>query len=141
AAIGIDLSATATTHVAVTASDGTNSNTVSQDITWTVTDLAGKSSSSDTVTIRKGDSLLLTASGSGSVLTIDADGDSIVDITSVPGAATAFQYATAGTFIATAKIDGTEVGTLTVVVVDVQMNKAIAAEVGFERINDVTKDM
>ena len=137
-AIGINLSATSTTNVAVTASDGTNSNTVSQDITWTVTDLSTTTYSTDTVTIRKGDFLLLTANGTGSVLTIDANGDGTVDFTGAPGENFAYQYGTAGTYVAQAWIDGNSGGTLTVIVVDLTELKPVDIQVGYTWTQAVT---
>src|SRR5262249_15647811 len=118
--------------------DGQSTTDVTQMITWTPTDLNGKSASTDIVKIRKNDSLLLTASGTGAVLTIDADGDGLVDLTGAPDNNFAYQYATSGTFVAQAWIDGNLVGTLTVVVVDVNFNGPIACEAHFQREKDVT---
>jgi hypothetical protein len=134
---GINLSSTSTTHVAVTATDGTTSNTVSQDITWTATDLSGKYSSSDIFKIRANDSLLLTASGTGSTLTIDPLGDGTTILTGTPGQTFPFQYSVAGTYTATASIDGGAVGTLLVIVIGVDLSKPIACEVNFKREKDV----
>jgi hypothetical protein len=85
------------------------------------------------LTIRQGDSLLLTATGSGSILTLDADGDGVEDFTGAPGAKFAYQYSATGTFIARAKVDGAEAGSLTIKVVAVDLDGPIACEVGFKR--------
>jgi hypothetical protein len=134
--LGITLSPTAATNVSVTATDGPFTNTASQDITWTATDLAGQNSSSDTVTIRMGDSLLLTASGSGTVLTIDPDGNG-VQFTDALGNNFPYQYSTAGTYTAQAWIDGNSMGTLTVVVVSLVELKPVDIQVGYTRVQAV----
>lgn len=138
ASLGITLSPSNPTHVAVTATnDFGDSNSVQQDLTWTATDLTGQSFSSDSVVIRKGDSLLLTAIGAGTVLTLDVDGDGSVDFTGTPGQAFPAPYGTAGTFTAQAKIDGVDVGSLLIVVMSVNLDKPVACEVGFQREKDV----
>jgi hypothetical protein len=85
------------------------------------------------LTIRQGDSLLLTATGSGSILTLDVNGDGAEDFTGAPGAKFAYQYSATGTFIARAKVDGAEVGSLTIKVIAVDLDGPIACEVGFKR--------
>jgi len=118
--LGVTLSSTASTAMQIQAYNGASlMATENLSLTWTPTNLTGKSSSTDTVTIRKGDSLLLTGTGSGTAMTIDADGDSTVDYTGVPSDTYAYQYTTAGTYTAEAKIDSTSIGTITVIVVDV----------------------
>jgi len=112
---GIELDPAAPTSVTV---NGGGQNDTKA-ITWTKTVLNGAAA----VTIRQGDSLLLTAgtAGTGTALTIDGDGDGTVDITGAPGDAAAFQYSTAGTYTSVAKVDGVQVGTLTVTVVGVSL--------------------
>jgi regulation of enolase protein 1 (concanavalin A-like superfamily) len=107
-------------------------------VTWQVTDLSTKESSSDSIVIRKGDALLLSASGTGDVLAIDADGDGTLDFTGSPGSLFPFTYATAGTYVATALIDGVVVGTFGVTVVDVGINGPIACQIGFTRQKDAS---
>jgi len=121
----------------VTAFDGTNDTPAVQEIVWNVTDVAGKNHSSDSITIRKDDSLLLTATGSDTVLEIDADGDGVFEHVGAPGDAFVSNYAAAGASIITAKIDGEIVGTLEVTVVSVDMHGPVACQVGFLREHDV----
>jgi hypothetical protein len=132
----VPLSASASVTVSVTRADlGT---VLSQEVTWTPTDLAQLTDSEDTTLIRKHDSLLLTASGSGAVLTIDADGDANVDLTGVPGDQWSFTYSTPGTFVAKAFIDDVEVGSLTVKVVSATFPLKVACQVGYTRPVNVT---
>ena len=131
--MSVPLDPTTAKNLTVTASDGTNNTNATQSLTWQTTDLNGKHSSTDSVKIRKNDSLLLTASGAGSVLTIDANGDGTVDFTGAPGQTFAFQYSTPGTYTATASIDGTPVGTLLVIVIGVDLTQPIACEVTYQR--------
>jgi hypothetical protein len=135
ASLGLTLSSTAATEVTVTASNGTDENSINQSITWSSTHL---DTSPDPVKVRKGDSLLLTASTAGTTLEIDADGDGTTDYTGAPGDLYAYQYATAGTYTAKAKVDGVEVGTLSVTVVDVDLKGPIACEVTYQRRKGVT---
>jgi len=107
---------------------------VTETITWTVTDLAGKSASADAITIRKGDSLLLTATGSGTTLTLDIDNDGTPEFTGAPADTFAALYDTAGTFTAVALIDDSEVGSLTVTVIDVVPVPAVGVWKGRERL-------
>jgi PKD repeat protein len=113
---------------------------ISQSLTWTVTDLAGKSYSSDSITIREGDSLLLTATGAGTALWLDADGNGTNDMPSgaVPGDVLQWEYAAADAYTVTAKIDGASVGTLLVTVVDVDLHAPIACQIGYTRQKYVT---
>ncbi len=89
-------------------------------VTWTPTDLVTAAD----LNIRKDDSLLLTAAGTGTTLTIDADGDGTADYTGAPGDKFAYQYSTAGTYTAEAKIDSVSVGTVQVTVISVDLGTA-----------------
>lgn len=138
ASFGVTLSPTAATNVeVVVANPFTESNSATQNITWTATNLTGQSYSEDTVRIRKGDSLLLTATGTGTTLEIDGHGDGTFEHSGAPGALFSTAYPTAGTFVAKARIDSVEAGTLTVVVIGVNLHGPIACEVGFQREKDV----
>ncbi len=138
ASLGVTLSSTAATSVQVTAQNAfSESNVATQNITWASTDLTGKSWSTDTVRIRKGDSLLLTATGSGTALLIDGDGDGTLELSGAPGDKFAKAYNTAGSFTVTAKIDGSEVGSMTVVVVSVNLQGPIACQVNYTRPKEV----
>ena len=106
-------------------------------ITWIALDLSGEEASDHSIAIRRGDSLLLTASGDGETLTLDVDSDGQNDFSGVPGQKFAVTYNDSGTFLATAKIDGESVGTLLVNVMDVDLHKPIADEVGYRRRKNV----
>jgi|GEM_PF-3254603 len=139
-AMGVTLSSTEATSVLVTGRTCTGrENSASQSITWTPTDLRGKDAATDSVTIRKGDSLLLTASGSEGelALAIDADGDGTYEFTGVPGDKVVSTFNTAGTVTVSAKIDGSPVGSLKVVVMSVDLHGPIACQVGYQRTKDV----
>lgn len=134
-ALGITLNPTAA--IAVNVSNGANS--VSQSITWTPTDIATGGS----ILIRKGDSLLLTANGTGTNLEIDPDWDSSTFTaahTGAPAENFVQQFNTPGTFLIQAKIDGVIVGTFTVSVADVNLNGEIACEINYKREKLVTID-
>ena len=121
----------------ITVTQGSTGTVVSGEVAWTSTDLAGKSDSQDSLTIRRGDSLLLTATGTGSALRIIATGanDSIYD--GLPGDVMVAQYDSPGILVAEAWIDDVEVGSLTVNVVDVDLSKPIACEVNYQREKEV----
>jgi len=109
-----------------------------QSVTWTPTVI--DSDSGQTVTVVKGNSLLL-ASGvtTGTLLEIDADGDGIFELSGVVTEQFATVYNTAGTFSVTSRIDAVDVGWLTVEVVDVTFPDKVACQVGFTR--DVTVEV
>lgn len=134
ASLGVTLSASTTTHVEVSVTNPFgNSNNTSQDISWTAKDLNGLSYSSDIVRIRKGDSLLLTATGTGTALEIDGHGDGTFEHSGAPGQKFPTLYSATGTYFARAKIDGVEVGSLAVVVIGVDLHGPIACEVMYQR--------
>ncbi len=114
--LGIELTAGTATALEVKAvKDGTVAQTCTQSLTWTPTDLTGQDSAADSLTLRAGSRLLLTASGDpGQALAIDADGDGSADYTGAAGDTLAFAYATAGTYVASATLDGAPAGSLTV---------------------------
>jgi len=127
-ALGITLNPTATTALSVT----NGNNTINQSITWTPTDIV----ITDSVVIRKGDSLLLTGTGTGAVLTIDPDFDStgfVAAHTGVPNDNFIQQFNTAGSFIVEAEIDGVSVGNLLVFVADLSFDGPIACEINYNR--------
>jgi len=134
---GVALSTTAATNIIIKAMDGGSERaSVTQSITWTPTDLTGQTTSNETL-IRKNDNLLLTATGTGTTLTIDADGDGTTDYTGVPGDKYAYQYTTAGTFAAVAKIDNVSVGTITVTAVEASLPGVTGCVKGITRRKEV----
>ncbi|MGH8192627.1 MAG: beta strand repeat-containing protein [Rhodanobacteraceae bacterium] len=141
ASLGISLNQLSATNVSIKATSATgDATTATQSITWATTDLTGESIST-VLMLRKGDSLLLTANGPGTVLTIDANGDGTADYTGVPGDKFAYRYTTPGSFTAQAYIDGNSVGAIEVDVVGVDMNKPLAAQIGYTRTNPLSDDM
>jgi hypothetical protein len=134
---GIPLDEDSPALLSVIATDGVNSQTHAYALVWSPTSLNGKSWSEDEILVRKGDSLLLTATGVGAVLTIDADGDGTVDFTGVPGDRFPYTYGSAGIRFAEAKIDGESVGSLTVKVLSVDLHVPIAAVLNYQRELDV----
>jgi hypothetical protein len=134
---GVALSATAATNIIIKAMNGGSERaSVTQSITWTPTDLTGKTTGNETL-IRKNDNLLLTATGTGTTLTIDADGDGTTDYTGVPGDKYAYQYTTAGTYTAEAKIDDISVGTITVTAVEANLPAVTGCVMGVTRRKEV----
>jgi hypothetical protein len=140
AALGIVLSEIQATQVQVTAkNDLMNEDTITQSITWTATDLEG-STQETVVKIRKGDSLLLTvvdSEGTGTTIEIDAEGDGTFESSGSPGDKFAHQFDTPGMFFAKGKIDGTEVGSMTVLVIGLEPQGdvfgSIASHVNYQR--------
>ncbi len=128
-AFGIALNAAAATEVV--ASTATDSDTIN--IVWTPTDI----SSTTEVTIRRLDSLLLSCSGTGTTLEIDADGDGTYELSGAVGTSFPAAYGTAGSFTAAAKIDGAAAGSLTVHVVDTEVVPAIGCIQGKDRLREI----
>ena len=142
--LGIGLSATGATNVAVTASDGPFTSTVSQDITWTPTDLAGNTDSSQSVMIRQGDSLLLTDSTSGKALWLDTGGGGTPEnYGGLPGDQVPCQFNTAGTYLVTATVTlptspvTYALDYLNIIVVSLVELKPIDIQVGYTRVQAV----
>lgn len=131
---GIILTQGNATPITISATDGSTTNTATQALTWTSTDISTESE----ISVRKDSSLLLTASGTGTVLTIDADGDGVNDFTGVPGDTFAFEYTTAGSYTAGAKIDGVDAGTLIVSVVEAGVVNPLACMTGVTRTTSVS---
>jgi hypothetical protein len=126
--------------VAVTTTAGGASASSSQAITWDVTDLANLPYGLTVQALRPGDRLLLTATKAGTALAIDTafDGTTFHPVLQgVPGATFSTAFPTPGTFDLRARIDGVEVGKLTVVVASVDLQGPIACQEEYKRIKDV----
>jgi hypothetical protein len=108
--------------------------TVTQTVTWTATDLTGKTAGADSITIRRGDSLLLTATGVGKTLTINIANHGTSDSTGAPGDTFAVCYGASGVFNTVAKIDGSDIGSLSVTVVDVALAPPVGVRMGHKRL-------
>ena len=122
----------AVTPVTVTA-DG--STLLAQDVTWTATDVNGLDAADDRVVLRPSDSLRLWCSGSGTVEVDDGLGGGYVTVTA-PQATT---YAATGGYTVRVRLDGTEVGSLRVQVVDVDLaaNDPLAVQIDRTRRKQV----
>lgn len=132
--LGLNVSPDQAVSVEVTVVDVLGeTTTANQTLTWVSTDLNGMQASSDEIRIRKGDSLLLTASGTGTLLEIDADGDGTFESSGAPGDVFPSIYSTAGSYTAEAKVDDISVGTVTVTVVGVDLKSPVAAMLGTAR--------
>ena len=121
----------------VTLTQSSTQGTQSGSVSWVPLVIGGNADSDKIVVIRKGDSLLLTSTGNGAVLTIDANGDGVTDFIGAPGQLFPYQYNVAGSYLAAASIDGVSMGILAVTVMDADIHKPIADEVGYMRIKNV----
>ncbi len=140
--VGIPLSPSKAVHVDVDDGAGAGSNHLSSDLSWTVTDLASLPYNMTVLPIRTGDSLLLTAGAKGSRLELDTSytGTFHAVHTGIPGQTFPVPFPKAGVFDVHARIDGVDVGHLTVVAVAVNLQGPIACEVAYQRIKDVLVD-
>ncbi len=134
---GVPLSATAATALSVVYTD----QTINQSITWTSTDI-GTVSSGEVISIRKNDSLLLTANSAtiDGALEIDGDGNGSYELSGNEGDKFSQQFTTAGSFTILAKINGIVVGTLIVNVIDIDYDPylgSIACEIDYSRIKNI----
>jgi len=102
-------------------------------VIWTPTDIKDKDFSQHQVLLRKGDALLLTANGTNEALSIDANGDGITDFTGIAGDRFTYQFNSAGSFIADAKLNNISVGNILINVMEVNLIDPIACEIGFQR--------
>ena len=132
--LGIAISSTAPTLVDVVTTD----HEICAELTWTPTDLKGQLDSSTHITIRKGDSLLLTDSEVGTSMWIDTgNGGTPENFGGAPGDRFECQFGIAGTYIVTAtvtKTDNTMVQNyLLAQVIDVNLDGPIACQIGFQR--------
>jgi hypothetical protein len=131
----VPLSASAATAIEINRTDFDDNVEVLKtgSIVWAATTIDADSDQS--VLIRKGDSLLLTAYVDGGTnLEIDADGDGTYELSGSNGDEFPVQYATAGFYAVKAKVDGVECGEMTVAVASVDLgNKPFACEVDFQR--------
>lgn len=134
---GLVLQAGQTRNVSVSVEGKTESNVV----TWETIDLAN-TYGIDPMTLRRGDSLLLTHAGSGEVLELDVDYH-VAPATFQPaytgtaGQAIPVQFPKAGTFVVKARVGGQLAGSLTVRVVGVDLQGPIACEILYQRSKDV----
>ncbi len=133
ASYGVTLNPDAATAVSISA----GSNTVNQSITWTAVDVATMGS----YQIRRGDSMLFTATGGTIELDPEYDSDTgfTPDYDGPSGTKFPHQFSTAGTYYVMARVDGsTEVGPVTVQVLDVDwQGDSIACEIGYRRKKDI----
>ena len=114
--------------------------TETRHVRWETIDLAN-TYGIDPMTVRRGDSLLLTHAGDGELLEIDTDFRESLGfrpvLTGVAGQATAVPFPASGTFLVRARVGGQLGGSLTVRVVSADLNGPIACEILYTRVKDV----
>jgi hypothetical protein len=138
--LGIYLSPSTSRHVVLSQLSGGGTQTVAQDITWTVTDLGNLPYGLTVLDVRVGDQLLITANGKGTVLAIDTNFNGTIftpTLTGAPGTTFIVPFTATGTRSIHAQIDGHDVGKLTVNSVSVQLTAPIACEIDFTRTMSV----
>lgn len=108
-----------------------------QELTWTATDLKGKDASTDRLFIRQGESLLLTATGTGNVLQLDTNGDGVFEPAGAPGQTVPAEFPASGEVVVAARIDGVSVGSLKVAAIGVDFRGPIVDQVQCTRRKDV----
>jgi hypothetical protein len=132
-ALGVLLQPQAPTDLVFSAgSAGDTTRTMRQSIAWKALDL-GVQPPDASLTIRRGDCLLLTSTGAGVPLEIDSNGDGVPEFSGQAGEKFEALYATPGAYRATALIGGRPVGTLLVRVLDVDLRAPIACSVDYTR--------
>jgi hypothetical protein len=131
--LGVLIQSQAPTDLVFSAgSAGDTTRTMRQSIAWKALDL-GVQAPDASLTIRRGDSLLLTATGAGASLEIDSNGDGVSEFSGQAGEKFEALYATAGTYRATARLGGQPGGMLLVRVLDVNLRAPIACSVDYTR--------
>jgi hypothetical protein len=127
----------------VTSANGANTS-ATHTLTWTVTDVTGAAPGQIALTIRPGDSLLVTASasgGGGTALALDPAYNGTTFNAVLNGSAgqpLVVTYPASGAFTLAARVDGTVVGTATVRIPTVDFLGPIASQVNYQRAKDVT---
>lgn len=133
---GLRLQPKQTRTVAITV-DG---QTQTRHVQWETIDLAN-TYGIDPLTIRRGDSLLLTHAGEGELLEIDTDFRESLGFrpaqTGVAGEGIAVPFPASGTFLVRARVGGQLAGSMTVRVVGVDLKGPIACEILYPRNKDV----
>jgi len=122
--------------LAIDAVNGGVVNRETRSLVWTTLDLAKLPYGMDSIDVRPGDSLLLTATGNGSSLVLQ-DTQSGVNLNGTPGQSLPMSF-TAGVHQVVAAIDGMEIGRLTVRVPSVNLNAPIACHLNYQRIKDIS---
>lgn len=136
-ALGVPLSGSTNTLDIATFNGGA-SHRLSRTITWTTIDLAHRPYGLDAIDVRPGDSLRLTATGTGSTLRLGLlQPDFTVGQTGVPGEEIVVPFVQPGVHTVAAQIDGVETGRLIVRVPQVDLAGPIACHINYRRIKDV----
>ncbi len=94
----------------------------------------------ETATIRVGDQIKLqcVATCGAETISIDADGDGLVDYEGPDGAPLVYGYEKAGVYTAKAfNVDGELIGASEITVADIRLPKRISCQVGFTRVVDI----
>lgn len=108
---------------------------------WATIDMANLPYGGDTIDVRPGDSLRLTAGGKGRLLSIEAsDAEGLAafpKFSGRPGQAFAATFSAPGVYKVVAAIDGTKRGGLTVRVPSVNLLPPIACHIDYQRNKDI----
>ena len=102
--------------------EGAGATRATEELTWLPLDLATWPERELPLVIRRGDSLLLTAGGSGTV-SIDADGDGRPDWSGPAGGKVAHRYDQPGEFVLRSFAAGGETGAVKLLVVGLDLNR------------------
>ncbi|MBA2676947.1 MAG: hypothetical protein H0U76_00900 [Ktedonobacteraceae bacterium] len=136
-ALGLTLSPDSPRHIQV--DNGDSQNSLFEEAVWEVTDVSNMPYGQDPYILRRGDSLLLTASGTGATLTITISGPGAIhDILNGPaGNPMPYQFSAAGPYQLVTTIDGRSVATTNIKAVGADLLGPIACEIGYQRIKNV----
>ena len=115
-------------------SDGSFSS-VTQEFSWQTTDVF--ESAGTTVTLRRGDSLLLTVCCDGALLELDTDGDGVYDVASTPSSEFPVAFDVTGSVAVTARIDGDATAVMPVLVIEAAVSTPIACQKDYKRQKDI----
>ena len=138
-ALGVPLTGPENTLV-IDSSNGGVAQQIQQTITWTTIDLANRPYGLDTIRVRPGDSLRLTATGSGSALvvrSVSATGQLITEQAGAPGQVFVVPFVESGVYTVLAELDGHEVSRLAVFVPHIDLLGPIACHINYQRTKDI----
>lgn len=131
-----------TNALVIASTNGAAHQETEQVITWTTIDLAKRPYGLDAIDVRPGDSLRLTATGTGAALAIGlapAEGATFsADHSGTPGQVFVVPFAQPGVYPVVAQIDGVDVGHITVRVPQIDLVAPIACHINYQRIKDIT---
>ena len=130
--LGIPLKQNQPVNVEVLYTNGITNSIVKQSISWEPLNI---SSSSNFITIRRGDSLLFTVDSEklNGAVSIDGNGDGAYELEGKEGDKFPVEFKSSGNFTVIGKVGDQVAGTIVVNVIDVDFDGPIACEIGFRR--------